>query len=523
MPAATGVPARTIGPVEGTQDVERRRLLVRPSALDTEVPAYRPAEGEPAVAAGRDSSGPGGSVNPRPREIRGDAIETAPTAFRQMFFDSPVAMGLADERGSFIAVNPALCRLFGRPDHEVLGSSSIPFTHPDDLAGHSSAGSLIRSSPHEAPQIQKRFVRPSGEVRWVWMSISHTRGPIGQEWTIAHMQDVTDLKAADLLLRDSEQRLRTVIDVVRSLPSAGDFRNEMVHAAMRMIDADGAVLLERSDQSASLVVTAATVPRAVGATLPWDPGSDLGRAWASGEVRTLDSAAIAADPQLGDRLQEIALEALDVVPVRLETDVVALLVVGSRTAPGPGGLDPHGMMPLLAGQTAMAVHQATLLRRLELLATTDELSGLANRRSWTERLPMLMSSARNTARILVVGLADLDHFKAYNDAHGHLAGDELIRRFARAAGSTLAADQDAGSVLSRWGGEEFALARVVDRIEDVEPALLVLGDAVPDGETCSVGYAIWDGSESVEQLMERVDRGLYEAKLAGRNRITFAG
>lgn len=212
---------------------------------------------------------------------------------------------------------------------------------------------------------------------------------------------------------------------------------------------------------------------------------------------------------------------MDVVPVRLEAKVVALLVVGSENEPGPGGLDPHGMMPLLAGQTAMAVHQATLLRRLELLATTDELSGLANRRSWTARLPELMHRARASGRVLVVGLADLDHFKAFNDARGHLAGDDLIRRFALAA-TTRLAGTNAESVLSRWGGEEFALARIVEDSRDAEPALEVLRNSVPDRQTCSIGYAIWDGTESVEHLMERIDRGLYEAKQAGRNRIAFA-
>ncbi|MBE7163167.1 MAG: diguanylate cyclase, partial [Williamsia herbipolensis] len=74
-------------------------------------------------------------------------------------------------------------------------------------------------------------------------------------------------------------------------------------------------------------------------------------------------------------------------------------------------------------------------------------------------------------------------------------------------------------VLSRWGGEEFALARILDDPAGTHEALQLLAAAVPDAQTCSIGYAIWDGVESAESLMSRVDHELYRAKMTGRNTI----
>jgi diguanylate cyclase (GGDEF)-like protein len=114
---------------------------------------------------------------------------------------------------------------------------------------------------------------------------------------------------------------------------------------------------------------------------------------------------------------------------------------------------------------------------------------------------------------------DIDHFKAYNDLNGHPAGDALLRRAARAWRSAVRA----GDVLARYGGEEFAVLLAgceEDRAMEIAERLR---QATSDEQPVSIGVARWDGREGADGLVNRADRALYEAKRAGRNRVTFAG
>ncbi len=437
--------------------------------------------------------------------------------FRLIFDASPVGVGLADEYGHFVAVNPSLCRLFGRSAAELIGHSSFAFTHPDDQAAHDQAGSLVEAARDGIARVEKRYVRPNGEIRWGWLTFRHTAGPQGQVWTLAHVQDVTERMTTEQALRDSEARLRAVADVVRGMTAGDDIRPEIVRAAARLAGADIALLLE-SGLPGTLSVTASTAGGLFSRPIPMTEGSPLAQAWSEGSARALGPAELVGAPlPAGPPTQE--LQSALFVPVALRGRVVAVLVVGWEAAHRPQDLDPTGVISLLADQTAVAMHQSGLLQELEILANTDELSGLPNRRAWVARLPELMTLAERSDRSLTVALADLDHFKLFNDAHGHLVGDALIRDFARVARRMVPAD----GLLARWGGEEFAMALLLEPETDPGPTLERMRRAVPADQTCSIGYAIWDGEEDDRSLIERADRALYRAKVVGRDRSERAG
>jgi diguanylate cyclase (GGDEF)-like protein/PAS domain S-box-containing protein len=155
---------------------------------------------------------------------------------------------------------------------------------------------------------------------------------------------------------------------------------------------------------------------------------------------------------------------------------------------------------------------------LETTAATDSLTGLANRRAWDEVMDRELEQAERERTPLCIAVLDLDHFKVFNDEHGHRSGDQFLRRCSVVWRNLLRASD----VLARYGGEEFALClpacgrdeamRVVDRIRR----------ATPDGLTCSAGVAEWDGSEPPDRLFGRADQALYGAKQAGRDRTVLA-
>ncbi len=154
-------------------------------------------------------------------------------------------------------------------------------------------------------------------------------------------------------------------------------------------------------------------------------------------------------------------------------------------------------------------------RVLERLIRTDPLTGAGNRRALNERLSMEMSRARRTGTPLALVFLDLDHFKRYNDSHGHACGDELLV-------TTIARWQDrlrGTDMLARTGGEEFVLVCADTTLEQAIEVLERLRGAIPHGQTCSAGIAMLRAEDTYDTLLHRADAGLYKAKGEGRDRV----
>jgi diguanylate cyclase (GGDEF)-like protein len=163
------------------------------------------------------------------------------------------------------------------------------------------------------------------------------------------------------------------------------------------------------------------------------------------------------------------------------------------------------------------------LTRIQEMATRDELTGLYNRRHMNEMLAHAIKHTERSGQVFSLCVIDLDHFKHVNDNHGHRAGDEVLRNFARLARQTLRETDS----LARWGGEEFlmllpetrhdqgliGIQRIRDRLADHVIAPGVPGLRV----TFSAGLTEFKSGESIEQTVERADQALYQAKASGRN------
>lgn len=167
--------------------------------------------------------------------------------------------------------------------------------------------------------------------------------------------------------------------------------------------------------------------------------------------------------------------------------------------------------------------------RLEVLAFQDDLTGVANRRLFLERLEQaLRNSRRNKTQMALVYL-DLDFFKQINDSLGHQAGDLLLKETAqRLMRSVREVD-----TVARLGGDEFTLVLVdiqseeglrsqLTRLRNTLKATVTLEDGQQCSPSASIGAAISDGSETAADLMKRADESLYQVKESGRDNFVVA-
>ena len=177
----------------------------------------------------------------------------------------------------------------------------------------------------------------------------------------------------------------------------------------------------------------------------------------------------------------------------------------------------------VAQQVALGMENARLFSALSQMASTDELTRLANRRRFTESLRMEMARMRRSEAPLSLIMADADHLKAINDAHGHPAGDAAIRHVAEA----IRKGGRETDMAARLGGEEFALllpgtdaVGAVKAAERIRKALA--SSSIPTVGTVTVSMGVATAPEDAaaeEELVRVADARLYAAKARGRNQV----
>ncbi len=222
----------------------------------------------------------------------------------------------------------------------------------------------------------------------------------------------------------------------------------------------------------------------------------------------------------------------------LDTDRVLLLPLHSHGAahgtvvvaiPTPAPIDDTvaRLAATLVAHAGTTIENVSLMHELVRRAGTDPLTGVANRRRFMEQAGREVARSRRRSSPYSVLMVDIDHFKRVNDEHGHGVGDEVLQVVA----ARMSAALREADLLARYGGEEFIIllpdatpssaTEAAERIRTLFDVVPIQTDAGPLSVTVSVGVAL--GLEhDLDDVIERSDQALYEAKESGRNRVVTA-
>jgi diguanylate cyclase (GGDEF)-like protein len=422
---------------------------------------------------------------------------------------------LVIEGQTIVWASPATRMVLGRAPDDLVGASTssvLTYLHPDDPR----PVGVVRDG--SVTTLRLRVRTGWGDYRWFELRIkTHVMDGDRSAIKYAVIRDVDEQVELTRSLQRLQANTHVVIDAVRAILTTGDGADAILQAATNITNARLTALL-RPDGHGDLVVSAAHPAILIGMRAPVSGRSAVARCFHRGTPVWIDDAAADGrlDPALISRVEELVspIGSLAFYPVVHHGQCLAVLVVGC----GPDTDPPRShesALELLASETALALHHQELVRELERLSTLDPLTGACNRRAWNEATARELPRAAREPHPLSVLLIDIDHFKQFNDTHGHAAGDAFLRAAAAAWQERLRP----GDVLCRWGGEEFAVLLPSCARDGARVVADDLRMRTPAGATCSVGIAQWELGESADELIARADRRLYTAKSAGRDRV----
>ena len=387
-------------------------------------------------------------------------------------------------------INPAgVALLEGDSAEALIGRSVMEFIHPLDQARVTARIRRAEARPLHNPPTEFRIHTARGNLRVLGLT-SVTQPVEGENGLLAAFMDMTTHSEMEQRLRESDENFRSMLENMQDV--------------FYRTDAQG--------------ITRLVCP-AVRNVLGYEAEEIIGR----------PAADFYPDPDDRNELREIILRegAVRDFPGQMVCKDGRVIDISISTR---ALYDEEGGFAGVEGIWRDITERRNLERELERRATTDELTGIGNRRAILDQVGDAIERCRRYQRPYALLLLDLDHFKVFNDRYGHPLGDRVLKHFTEVVDAQLRNNDRFG----RLGGEEFCVLleeaglreaeEVADRIcravrdvpyQDEEVGSLVV--------TVSIGAAHCSAGEdnSVSRLLERADRALYQAKQTGRNRVQW--
>ncbi len=489
-------------------------------------PPATAAPGDPAPAPLAPVLTPPLPTDPAP------AAETA--RLRRMIELAPVGIALIDPSGCILECNRAVQQLWQHSRDELRGRSIAHFAHAEDGADILADLRTMTEVP-EIRRSERRYYRKDGSSIWVSLVIAPIPDSDGRPpGCIAILDDVTGRRRSEDALREDNQQLAGWVTDLEHRTQEISLLSEMgdLLQACRSPDEAYAVIARMARPmfptssgsvhviSSSLAEAVATWGAAVGERLF---GPDECWALRRGRVHLVQ------DQELGltcKHMHQPQSGASICVPMVAHGEALGLLTLSSPEAEHLPEAKQR-LASTVAEHIALALANLRLHERLRSQSIRDPLTNLYNRRYMEESLDREMRRAARGRYPVGIIMLDLDHFKRFNDAFGHDAGDALLRE----VGGVLQRSIRGEDIACRRSGEEFALILPEASLADASRRAEQLREAIrglsieyrrqPLGSiTVSLGVAIFPAhGPTAEAVLRAADTALYQAKEWGRDRV----
>jgi len=405
------------------------------------------------------------------------ALQAEERALYESLLNSlPLGVYRIDREGHITYANSLFAEMLGAKPDDISGKLFYDF-FPEHLASHHRKDDQwimttllpIHKTPATGPQQYRREIKSP-----VFSATGEVIGVQGIFW------DVSELMQAHADLKESEERFNLFMDTMPAAVFMKDDESTTLYCNRYMLDIIGA------------------------------------KKWLGKKVHDH------FPPELAQKMIEDDKNALKAGYVVVEEHVPHADGELKIYQTHKFAIPRQGMQPLLGGialditvNKQAELELQTLNARLQTLATTDQLTGLANRRRMTEILEHEISRQKRYEKTFAVIMIDIDHFKAINDHYGHQAGDSVLTQISALFGGTVREVDFAG----RWGGEEFLIVcpetgvnGAAKLAEQIRQRCELHDFGIPVTVTASFGVAESKPGATVDALMKAADDALYMAK-----------
>jgi diguanylate cyclase (GGDEF)-like protein/PAS domain S-box-containing protein len=448
--------------------------------------------------SGKSSSGPTPADNHLAEQIQ--TLRSSTDSLRELIFRS-----LPD--GSLTFVNDDFCTCFEKHSRELLGKTFYEFLLPEDRESvRQDRESLSREKP--AVTHEYRVIGPGSDIRWHQgsdIALFDRDGNLLGYHSVS--RDITEHLQTQEALRQSEEWLRFLMENMGDILWTMGLDLNTTYVSPSVFRVLGYTPEERYQSKVEDQVTAESLERA--------------------RQRLLEELALEGQPGADpDRSVTIEMEYYhkNGSTVWLENVLRAIRDADDRI------IALQGVSRVVTKRREMEEALRETVKRLEELSITDGLSGLYNQRHFYETLGKEMTRAQRYGRPLSLIMIDIDNFKNFNDAYGHMEGDRVIERL----GATIRRCSRRPDVACRYGGEEFVVLlpeTTAEQAHIMAERMRVEFRAHPfrprPGETVhktiSIGIAQCENKEDPRSFLNRADTHMYEAKRGGKDQIRPLG
>jgi diguanylate cyclase (GGDEF)-like protein/PAS domain S-box-containing protein len=462
-------------------------------------------------------------------------LHASEARFRTIFEKAAIGIALVAPDGGWLSVNEELCRFLGYRADELYLLSFKDITFAEDLQADLDLMQQLVEDKIDRYQIEKRYIRKNGALRWASLSVTKQLNPRGElEYFVSIIKDIHATKVAEQALNDLQHELE---NRVAQRTFELNKSNQMLSFAMAKQTLAAQELKERELEISMVIENANDAYVSInqsGVITAWNRQAETTFGWSAREAigQRLDQVIIPPHlrhAHLNGMQHHMDTGEAAVLGKRLELEAMRK---DGRTIPVEvriSKIEVHGKHIFSAFLTDIS-ERKHLQSLLEKEAKHDVLTGLPNRRAFTQALPLALARADRTQQWMALMFIDLDGFKQINDELGHDAGDMLLREIAnRLSSATRQTD-----TVARFAGDEFVV--LLENMPEKTHAQLVaekilhlLRDPIHVGGllrhiSCSLGLAYYVPNSHVlpDALLKDADNAMYEAKRSGKNQIRVA-